>query len=201
MSSPDDTHAVLMEATYRTLATQGYDGLTMRAVAEKAEKSRGLLHYHFDDKDDLVYSLLDHLLDRMTASIRDPETDDPVDELRRILEWIAYGPDREPSGDDDYFLAILALRARAPYDDEIRRRLTRNYQQVVGECAEVIAEGIDDGAFRPVDAEETAAFLVTAVDGARNTDLTLDGTDARSVALAAIDRYVVPALTVRYEFE
>lgn len=190
-----------MEATYRTLASKGYEGLTMRAVADRADKSRGLLHYHFDDKEDLVHSLLDYLLDRMAGSMRDPELGNHVEELRHLLEWVAYGPDREQSGDDDYFLAIMALRARAPFDEEIQQRLARNYQRVVSECTDVIADGIEDGTFRPVDPAETAVFLITAVDGARNTDLTLDGTDARTVVLAAIDRYVLPALTVKYEFE
>lgn len=201
MSTADDTHSALMEATHKTLAAEGYEGLTMRAVADRAGKSRGLLHYHFDDKEDLVHSLLNHLLGRMTESIRDTEFANPVRELQHVLRWNAYGPSRGPSGDDEYFLAIFALRARAPFDDDIRRRLTRNYQRVVSACAGVIAEGIDDGTFRPVDPEETAVFLVTAVDGARNTDLTLDETDARDIVFEAIDRYVIPALTVSYEFD
>lgn len=200
MSDSVDTHDALMEATYRTLAEAGYEGLTMRAVAERAGKSRGLLHYHFEDKDDLVYSLLDHLLQRMTESIRDP-SGTPLEQLIRLLEWNAYGPDRTPNGDDEYFLALFALRARAPFDDEIRRRLTRNYQRVVAECEAVISDGIEAGAFRPVDARATASFLVTAVDGARNTDLTLDVEDSRQAVFEAVDRFVVPALTVRYDQE
>lgn len=196
--SAADTYDVLMEATYRTLAAEGYDGLTMRAVAERADKSRGLLHYHFDDKDDLVYSLLDHLLDGLTDSIRDP-SGTPLEQLLTLLEWNAYGPDRTPSGDDDYFLAVFALRSRAPYDDEIRRRLTRNYETVVAACKTILEDGIEAGAFRPVDAEATAVFLVTSLDGARNTDLTLGGDDARQTAFEAIHQYVVPALTARYD--
>lgn len=198
MSDSEDTHDVLMKATHRTLAETGYEGLTMRAVAERAGKSRGLLHYHFEDKDDLVYSLLDHLLQRMTDADRD-RSGTPLEQLVRLLEWNAYGPEQAPNGDDEYFLAMFALRARAPFDDEIRRRLTRNYQQVVSECEAVIADGIEAGAFRPVDPEATAAFLVTAVDGARNTDLTLDVQDSRQAVFEAIDRFVVPALTVRYD--
>ncbi|WP_222913017.1 TetR/AcrR family transcriptional regulator [Natrinema sp. SYSU A 869] len=201
MNDADETYKALMEATRQTLASKGYEGLTMRAVAGQADKSRGLLHYHFENKDDLVYSLLDHLLERMTASIRDPNVGNPVQELQHILKWNAYGPDREPSGGDNYFLAIFALRARAPFDDEIRHRLTRNYQQVVNECAAVIAGGIEDGTFRPVGPEETAVFLVTAVDGARNTDLTLERTDTRQVVFEAIDQYIIPALTIKYNFD
>lgn len=85
MSDSADTHDVLMEATYRTLAQSGYEGLTMRAVAERAGKSRGLLHYHFEDKDDLVYSLLDRLLQRMTDSNRD-HSGTPLEQLVRLLE-------------------------------------------------------------------------------------------------------------------
>lgn len=94
---------------------------------------------------------------------------------------------------------MFALRTRAPFDDEIRRRLTRNCRQVVAECETVIAEGIETGAFSPVDPEATASSLITAVDGARNTDLTLDVDGSRQTVFGAIDRFVVPALTVRYD--
>lgn len=196
-----DTHQVLMDATYRTLATAGYDDLSLRAVAEEAGKSRGLVHYHFDSKHDLVLSLLDYLLAGLEADLEPAASDaepgemapsDPERALRDLLDRVGYGPrDGDP---DAYYRALYAIRGRAPFDDAIRERLTRNYRHVVGRCAAIIEAGIESGHFRPVDPETTATFLVVAVDGARNTDLSLATGDTRQGVFDAIDEVVVPAL-------
>jgi AcrR family transcriptional regulator len=223
-----DTHEVLMDATYRTLASAGYDDLSLRAVADEAGKSRGLVHYHFESKDDLVLSLLDYLLAGLEADLAgavpgeggtdeegpgegvsndegpveetgDEETGDvgtvegdPRAALRHLLDRIGYGPrDRDP---DAYYRALYAIRSRAPFDDEIRARLTRNYRHLVEQCASIIEVGIDAGDFRAVDPDATARFLVVAVDGARNTELSLDTDRTREAVFDLLEDLVFPAL-------
>lgn len=192
---PDDTYTALMEATYRTLADEGYDELTLRNVAERADKSRGLVHYHFDSKDDLVRSLLDYLLARLETEFAAFEDQSARAQLRTVLERIAYGPGGAEDVDDAYFRALFALRAQAPFDVELCRRLTRNYRAAVDQCAAAIEAGIESGEFRTVDPEATAVFLVNAVDGARNADLTLDTSLARGTAFEVLESLVFDAMT------
>ncbi len=188
----EDTHEVLMEATYQTLAAEGYDALSLRAVADRADKSRGLVHYHFDSKQDLVLSLLDYLLDRLEADIDSPVWNDPEAALRSILERVGYGPaDGDPEA---YYRAMFALRGQAPFEPAIRERLTRNYLTLVDRLAALIEAGIQDGTFREVDPKATAAFLIVTVDGARTTELSLDVDDAREDVFAVLEAHVFPSL-------
>lgn len=188
----EDTHEVIMEATYRTLAADGYDALSLRAVADRADKSRGLVHYHFDSKQDLVLSLLDYLLDRLEGDVASSVWTDPEAALRSILERVGYGPtDGDPAA---YYRAIFALRGQAPFDAAIRERLTRNYRTVVDRLAAIIEAGIEDGTFREVDPRPTAAFLVVTVDGARTTELALDVDDVREDVFATLETHVLPSL-------
>lgn len=187
-----DTHELLMESTYRTLAAEGYDALSLRSVADRAGKSRGLVHYHFDSKADLVLSLLDYLLERLVADIESSVWSDPEPALRSVLERVGYGPtDGDPEA---YYRALFALRGQAPFDQAIRERLTRNYRALIERAASIIEAGIDDGTFREVDPTATAAFLVVVVDGARTTDLSLDVHDARGDVFAALEAHVFPSL-------
>lgn len=189
-----DTHALLMEAAYHTLCDYGYADFSLRKVAAEAEKSRGLVHYHFDSKDDLLASLLDHLIREFESRFDGDGADRPIERLRAVLEWVAFGPELEGRDGDAYFTALFELRAQAPYDDELRKRLTRNYEAVRNRCADAIRTGVEDGEFEAVDPERTAAFLVSAVDGARNAELTLDADGTREAALAAIEEFVFDVL-------
>lgn len=188
----EETHDVLMEATYRALADDGYDALSLRGVADRADKSRGLVHYHFDSKRDLVLSLLDYLLGRLETDIETAVWSDPEAALRSLLERVGYGPtDGDPEA---YYRAIFALRGQAPFEPAIRERLTRNYRTLVDRLAAIVEAGVDDGTFRDVDPQATAAFLVVAVDGARTTELALDVDGTRTQVFGVLETVVFPHL-------
>lgn len=44
----------IMQATLEVLSKNGYENTTINEIADAAEMSRGLLHYYFKDKEDLV---------------------------------------------------------------------------------------------------------------------------------------------------
>jgi AcrR family transcriptional regulator len=48
----------ILSAAARVLARAGYGGTTVAAVAAEAEVSRGLVHYYFESKDDMVARVL-----------------------------------------------------------------------------------------------------------------------------------------------
>lgn len=185
-----DTHEMIMEATVWVLAEEGYRGLTLRKVAERAGKNRGLVHYYFESKDDLLRSLLDHVLAGTERLMEVDEDADPVEKLWSALRFFAYGPGGIDEHGRHYYEAIFQLQALSPHDEALRARFTRNYRHTVALTRAFIEEGVDDGTFRDVDPESMAVFLVAAVDGARNTELTLDVETTRETTLAVIDRFV-----------
>lgn len=181
-----------MEATYQTLATKGHSELSLRAVADRANVSRGLVHYHFDSKADLVMSLLDYLLDRLVGDIDAAPWSNPEAALRSVLERVGYGPtDGDP---DAYYRALFALRSQAPFDPAIRERLARNFRLLVDRLSAIIATGIEEGTFIDVDPDATATFLLVAVDGARTTELSLTTENTREQILDTLEKLVFPQL-------
>jgi AcrR family transcriptional regulator len=63
------------------LAAEGFDAVTMRAVAAELSAVPMALYNHFGTKDQLVDALLDRVLSRFEA---EPETDDWAEDLRRF---------------------------------------------------------------------------------------------------------------------
>ncbi|MDH3623484.1 MAG: TetR/AcrR family transcriptional regulator [Myxococcales bacterium] len=77
-SNREARRAEILEAFARVLADHGYAGATIAAVATEAEVAPGLIHYHFEDKEDLLASLLSDLVARFRLRIRDRDELDPL---------------------------------------------------------------------------------------------------------------------------
>ena len=74
------TPEVILDAA-EAIAAQGFDALTMRAVAGHLGAAPMALYNHFPTKDDLVDALLDRVLGRFEP---EPPTDDWSEDLRRL---------------------------------------------------------------------------------------------------------------------
>jgi AcrR family transcriptional regulator len=180
----------MMEATYRALCEHGYADLTMQDIADETELSKAALHYHFDSKQELLESFLDFLYEGFTERVGDPEGETAPDRLRTLVEMVL----SPPVDDDDervaFKTALLELKAQAPYDEGIRERLRRFDEFLHGQMRAVIDDGIDAGTIRAdVDPDDTARFLVTALDGAGTKQVAVgqDPDCARRMLTAYID--------------
>jgi AcrR family transcriptional regulator len=51
----------ILSGSLKTLAAKGYEDATIADISEAADVSRGILHYYFSDKEDLVSKALAEL--------------------------------------------------------------------------------------------------------------------------------------------
>src|ERR687895_419648 len=83
---PDAT-ARILEAAAARLAVSGASALTMQEVAEAARVSKGLIHYHFHDKDTLLARLVvwmaEGLVRRERAALASSTPTGAIDDLWR----------------------------------------------------------------------------------------------------------------------
>src|SRR5689334_16057054 len=81
----------ILEAAARVLAEQGATGLSMADVAHAAGVSKGLIHYHYRDKDALLARLAGWLVDavesRERAALAGIAPGQAVDALWSWLEY------------------------------------------------------------------------------------------------------------------
>ncbi|WP_246984626.1 TetR/AcrR family transcriptional regulator [Halorientalis marina] len=162
----DDTSETIMRATYRALCDHGYADLTMQDIADETDKSKAALHYHYDSKRDLLHAFLDHLYEEFTARVAEPAGETPAERLEGLIDDVLRPTDSDADDRIAFRTALLELKAQAPYDEGIRERLQRFDASLRERVRTLVAEGIDDGTFRAVDPDDTAQFIVTALDGA-----------------------------------
>ncbi len=86
---PDATERILKAAATR-LAVSGASAMTMQEVADEAGVSKGLIHYHFQDKDTLLARLVlwmaEGLVRRERAALAASTPHGAIDDLWRWLE-------------------------------------------------------------------------------------------------------------------
>ncbi|MFC6613795.1 TetR/AcrR family transcriptional regulator [Halopenitus salinus] len=199
MTTDSSTTDEIMAGVHRALREHGYADLTMRDIAEACSKSKSLLHYHYDTKEDLLVAFLDRLISTFEWQVERGADRPAPERLAEFIAWFTFGPD---ATDREHFhVALLELRSQGPFNDRIRAQLRRSDRMFRETVSDVIEDGIEEGAFRPVDSGERAALLVAALDGARTRQITLDGmaiegdTYTRVVAEAVVAELVEPILT------
>lgn len=194
MSRPDpDVHTEIMEATHDALCTHGFTALTMQDIADECDKSKSLLHYHYDTKEELLVSFVEFLLESFEARVEEIEHLPPAARLIEFLDWFVFDP--EDSERARFHLALLEFRSQGAFDDRYRDQLRRSDDLLRETLEEIFEEGIEEGVFEPVDVPETAATIVATIDGARTRQITLDRSDYTPIARDVIvDRLIEPVL-------
>jgi AcrR family transcriptional regulator len=128
---------LILEATHRLLREQGYDRLTMDAVARAAGVARTTVYRRYKDKADLVSAAIETL----RTPVKRPATGDARRDLIAHLDSVRR----------NYGVSLAGtLLMEEPYNprllDLFRERMVTPQRRIV---AETIQEGIDRGQIRP----------------------------------------------------
>jgi len=183
-----------MDAVFSALCKHGYADLTMQSIADEFPKSKSLLHYHYDSKEDLIVAFMEQLLEGFLDEFDEDSDVDPLDQLVRMAESVVVG---KGDGPDDVHMALLGLRAQAPYDEAIREQLVHNDQHIRERIADIVRAGIEQGQFREdVDPDQFAVLFRSAIEGAQSHDVILGEESPTQTALESIKQLLLERLLV-----
>ncbi|THE65477.1 TetR/AcrR family transcriptional regulator [Salinadaptatus halalkaliphilus] len=183
-----DVRETIMAATYDALCEQGYSDLTAQDIADRTDKSKASLFYHYDSKADLLADFVAYLLEWFDDRIAATESLPPVERLALAIDWFLYGSTNDDR--ESVHAALLELRTQAPHNEQYRDQLRESDDRLRASLEGILADGIDAGQFVDHDTGQTATLLLAAVDGARTRQITLDReqylADVRSAILEQI---------------
>jgi AcrR family transcriptional regulator len=88
-----ETREIILDAARELFITEGYEGVSMRKVAEKIEYSPTAIYVHFKDKDDLFHELCHEDYARLAAEFQSANLpSDPIERIRAIGQtYINFG--------------------------------------------------------------------------------------------------------------
>jgi len=183
-----DTQAAIMEATYRALCTHGYADLTIDAINDEFAKSKSLLYYHYDNKDEILLNLLDYILDQFAIEDTVDSNDDPDIQLRTLIESLlplTLGGEKRA-----FQTAVLELRSQALSDEAYREQFARVDDLLVETIVGLLEDGIDDGTFREVDTNQAAEHVFSTINGAMLRRLTAEDESAIRITRRGLEEYI-----------
>jgi AcrR family transcriptional regulator len=162
----EEVRLALIEAARTVLNEEGYDGLTIRRVAERAEYGLGTVYSYFSDKDDLLYTLTQDDFIRLTEQLRAiRETHTNAAAVRAmLLSYVRMGLE-QPRSYEIMFMLRPRLANRSVGDD--------GQEHAYGVFRRCIVETIDAGEFRPADPDVLAQLLWASVHGLVSLHITL----------------------------
>ncbi len=155
------TEAAIRAAAVRLIARHGFEGVSMRALADAVGVQAGALYRYFPTKQHLLVHLmrehLRHLLSEW-ARMR-PAGAEPRAELEAFARFhVRYHMDRR----DEVFINYMELRSLA---DENRAEIVALRKEYEGELRRILARGAASGAFRVPDVAMTAMAVIAMLTG------------------------------------
>jgi AcrR family transcriptional regulator len=155
-----ETRQRILEAARRVLAEEGSDGFTTRRVAELAGISHGMVHYHFQDKRDLVLALIVHArrdwVEPLEELVDGPGSAEQ--RMRAVISWMA-----EPQT-TDVMRVHQTLFVFALGDDLVRQRLAAEFARWRAPFAKLLAEVADELGLASLDARRVGEAFAAAAD-------------------------------------
>ena len=153
----------IVRATVECITKHGYHNFSMQDVARTAGVSKGIIHYYFLNKDELMMCVLDkvagdieRVLGEEMAAISDP--------WRRMEIFIEVCFDIVRNT-KEYYQVNMDFWTQINQKEEIRKVIAAHYSKFRETAAAVIQGGVDKGAFKNVDAKAYASYVIAVIDG------------------------------------
>lgn len=150
-------HAKILCEAARLFVAKGYNGISMREIAEALGVTKAALYYHFKDKQDLILAIFNDYLDEMDRLTRESLKDNAT--IRENLTALVHAIFQQPP--ERRAIIRLASQEMAQLDPEARAEFGRLYQEkFIGRFESLLHAGIESGELRQVDAHAATWVLL-----------------------------------------
>lgn len=160
-----ETRDKILDAARELFVTEGYEGVSMRRVAEKIEYSPTAIYVHFADKNELFRELCHRDYARLAEVFQSSVmSTDPLERLRQIgCIYMDFGL-RYPN---HYKFMFMTPHPEHEFDDEDREMQGNPEKDAYAFLKSAVLQAIEAGCFREElhDAEAVSQMLWAGVHG------------------------------------
>ena len=189
----DATTTAIMEAVHDAIVKHGYPNLTMAHIAAEFDRSKSLLYYHYDGKEELLEDFFAYICAAIEADLDAKSPEEPVDRLFYLIDRIL--PPELSEGERQYRQALFEVRSQAPHNAACRAEIMRTDDMMIAALTETIREGVEAGDFSEVDPETWGEIIFATLFGIMERGVMLED-DAfmrrnREMLIQRIDRVIL----------
>ena len=164
MPRPSNTEARQAQITgafMKVMAKHGYDGASIGQIAKAARLTPGLVHYHFENKQQILLAALRDLIVRHDANLErrlERADGDPIAEVSAFIDFhLGLGADADP----DALACWILLSGEALRDKKVRVEFATALESTSRRLSDLIRRGVEQNVI-VCDAIDAAASALTA---------------------------------------
>lgn len=153
----------IINATIDCIARYGYNNFSMQDVARIADVSKGIIHYYFLNKEDLMMAVLERVagdIESLLAGITE-KTQDPAEQLRQMIR-VCFDIVRQKR---EYYCINMDFWTQINQKEKVRMAVAKHYAKFRTTTAAIVQAGVDGGIFKPIDSAHAASVIIAIVDG------------------------------------
>ena len=161
----DTRRRQILEGLLKAVGEHGLQRCNMTDVAEAAGVSRGILHYYFKNKDEMIGALVAHLKESYLPDFRDQTTqiEDPQEQLNKSLWYPVQTFGQAGASLAKVWIEFWGLAAHHPdvhqFINDAQSALREHFQHI-------LRTGIEKGVFKDsIKPEKLASVILAALEG------------------------------------
>ena len=161
VKEPEIRRADIMDAAMILFMEKGYTNTTTQDIVDKVNISRGLLYYHFKNKEDILYCLVERYSEKLLRDIHVIVYDEDktaIEKIRAFIDATIISTDNV-SAEGTELQKTVDLKENRYMLDKLSHKLI---EKLTIYFERIINQGISEKVFSVKYPSETAEFLMTA---------------------------------------
>lgn len=159
----EERRTQILEAALRVFTRMGYQQARMDDIVKESGLSKGTLYWYFENKDDIVITSLNLMLDNELKELKklaeEPGTADSL--LRKAIEFTI----RDMKSYEPYIPLVIEFLAMSQHSRKIQELFNSYYEQFMNGLMPLTQRGIDQGEFVGASAEDMAIAIGAVTEG------------------------------------
>lgn len=153
----------IVSATVDCITRFGYHNFSMQDVAKAAGVSKGIIHYYFLNKDDLMLSVLERVVEGIEDVLHSnlEAVEDPVRKLKIFIELCA----DIVKNTKEYYQVSMDFWTQINQKSEVKEIISTHYERFRETCRNIIEAGMVQGVFKKTNAHDYSLFIIASIDG------------------------------------
>lgn len=153
-----------VDAALLLIRTKGYEQMSVQDLLDELDASKGAFYHYFDSKRSLLFAAVERMAEGIMAPLASTLEDPSLTAIEKFDSVFVGAAARGAEQRDLYFALMETWTSddNAIVREKVRRATAERLQPVL---AGIIREGVGEGLFTVTSPDETAAVIVSLVNG------------------------------------
>jgi TetR/AcrR family transcriptional regulator, transcriptional repressor of bet genes len=168
MGRPSNTtqrRVEIVDGLLKVMASEGYAGASIVAIARAAGLRSGLIHYHFESKQAILVALVERLAEGLESRYVARLAGRQLPPRARLENWIDAQLALGEGADAEAVRAWVFVGAEALRQSEVREVYERAIRERLARAESLVRRTLEDEGRSPQRARHIAALLLASVEG------------------------------------